>query len=201
MDFEFIFIFVIFGIFMVSLPFILFIMFSSQDSKYRRSRLTSCYEAKISSSSTIDLDLHKHPPEDSIYKLIKFLEYYNNTKKKNDSYNSVQYTDNYHTNYSDNLCLDDNSYNDVQSIDHSLSNHNNDYYHNLYTNNYSYNDVQNIDDSLDYYNNDYCNDLYTNDNSYNAVEDMLNFPDYDSGPSYDPYENQLYDNCNGGWDN
>lgn len=173
MDDPFIYILVCYGLFIVSYIVIITFIVSSSKPKYRRSHLTSCYEAKISSSTTHDFDLHKQPPEDSIYKLIKYLEYYNTTKKKNDSYNSVQYTDNYHTNYSNNLCLDDNSYDAVQSIDHSLSNHNNDYY----------------------------NDLYTNDNSYDAVEDMLNFPDYDSGSLYDPYENQLYDNCNGGWDN
>lgn len=34
---------------------------------------------------------------------------------------------------------------------------------------------------------------------YDAVQDMLDYP-RDEYPLYDPYRNQLYDNCRGGWD-
>lgn len=34
---------------------------------------------------------------------------------------------------------------------------------------------------------------------YDAVKDMLDYPRQE-GPLYDPYRNQLYDNCRGGWD-
>ncbi|MDU1203319.1 MAG: hypothetical protein E7A06_10250 [Clostridiales bacterium] len=73
-----------------------------------------------------------------------------------------------------------------------------------YVRNYSTCDLDSYNhtyDSHTNYSNDVYTDVYTNDNSYNAVEDMLNFPSHDSGPLYDPYENQLYDNCTGGWDN
>ncbi len=49
------------------------------------------------------------------------------------------------------------------------------------------------------YNNNYIDNYSNYNTSYDAVKDMLDYPSKD-GPLYNPYENQLYDNCRGGWD-
>lgn len=40
---------------------------------------------------------------------------------------------------------------------------------------------------------------YSQSSGYDPVKDMFDYPSND-GPLYSPYENQLYDNCRGGWD-
>lgn len=47
-------------------------------------------------------------------------------------------------------------------------------------------------------NNNYIENYSSDDTGYDVVKDMLDYPSKD-GPIYNPYENQLYDNYRGGW--
>ena len=53
---------------------------------------------------------------------------------------------------------------------------------------------------INYYsiNNSFVDSCSNNDTGYDGIKDSFDFPSKD-GPIYSPHENQLYDNCFGGW--
>ena len=109
----------------------------------------------------------------------------------------------------DSISPDSSGYDAVNLMNHIGRNNQSAKYIGIYASGYKSrsNNTSVNTNSMDYLNvdynysnciNDFNDDSISPDSSgYDAVKDMYDFPDSDS--SYSPYENQLYDNFRGGW--